>query len=134
MTYLLFVSYQKLIFGSHLENNAALGYNLDIHLVFQNSFHQSHQENSFQNACQVWMVQHRWQCSLHLACTGSHTLWRMRVCAVLGVIADLFACSLCSPACSCHLCWSRHHHISGILREHWHIPGSWRRSDWMTCW
>ena len=60
---------------TYLENKTPLGCNLDIHLVFQNTHYRA---NSFQIVLHLWVVQRRWQCSLHLSRTGSHSLWRRR--------------------------------------------------------
>ena len=140
--YLLNVWCQRLISVFLPENKRVLGCNDDIHLVFRSSFHQSHQESSFLDVYLVLMVPRMWKCSLHLACTDSH----IPPAVSKDSIFDLWDVLLCSPAYSCfHLFWSRHHRISRILREHWHMWGSWSgcllcpRRDWCrlriwTCW
>ena len=71
--YLLDVWYRKLISVFLPENKRVLGCNYDIHLVFQNSFHQTHQGSSFLDVYQVLIVRRMWQYSLHLTGTDSHT-------------------------------------------------------------
>jgi len=120
--------------------------NLDIQEEFPSTRLRRNQGSSFRRFFRVCWVQCTSPCSPH-RCICSHSSWlfcllfvcyQMRVCVglleVTAVAADYLLDCWSSPACPfCHLCWSKHHHISRIRREYWHIPGSWSRSDWMTC-